>query len=1575
MKNFMPKKLLLFKLIIISRLILNLVSIECNRSYPIFRNNECVSTYCNETQFSKGECIIDNPIIRTTWLTNIIIFENTNGEIDFFYDYRNLEKIMLKTSFSNSTERLYYGMEYKDDKQYIFYDDDKNYFPYIKKNTNLLETNGITNSQSGFIDNGNYCFIISIGTKNSNIEILDLDNYSNDLIIISRENFLNSTNRIIRGISSFIGSVNYYLIYGLIISEIDDPSNNYFSLFSYEISYNTPENFITLIYSKYFELVKGEIISCFNFEKGMGHLSCIYLSEDYNYTIINIFNNIINNQDSPFTVYYKKKIGFLANTTNENIFFKGIFFDTRKGIYCFFSGDSNEIPTFLFKEIDKNTFNLTDLYSEFPVVYLKEYSFNNDFKYNDIVLCYIEEKKFYFASTDIDKKFLIIAQFQIFTSSSDQKNKLLIRYYIIKLQEYYNIKILNGLKAIVYNSHSSDYYLSLAIDFGYNDIFQNSQEINNNEALIFFSYANVTSKKDFDFIEYAFKNNLDYFVANFTENFVIENNIFGYKLDGIGIMDQTIEDGINYYDFKSGQLLDFVGEESWDFYREVDQDSIKVDLTDYSLEKITIYINYGFYLSTPIKLEDYNQYCDNYNNEYGDIYDEEFYEEPIQRTAPYFFYYININKNLSRECNDTNCTLCLSDDRYYCLVCKDDNYTIIYNDSFKYGKNKICIKEEEIIGKTIAEEESSNSIDSTLNTELIISNSLNIYDELTYENSYIEKTIFSDFDSISYEKLSEIVENTNSQISNVPTIINNENSDNLSNFETMQINSDISNELIVSTNLKTISSTNLENIVSTNLEIMSDTQILNTEISNNNNTKELSLVDLFGDKYKDIELTNEQIKELYKNLKNYILNDYNGNPIIINTGNVKIQISTLDDQKNEDSELSNVDLGNCEKILREKYCKTDEDELVMLKFDVTINEEISTYVQYEIYESNSKTFLELKECSGSDVIINVPIDLESDLEFLYDMLASSGFNLFDSNDSFYNDICAAFSTENGTDILLYDRRMDIYQKTLNISLCQDGCKFLSYNSETKKAECDCPIQTNEIEIDLSEIKFDSNKMVADFYETIKNSNFRVLKCFKLVYNIRVFLKNYGSMIMTFLYLLFFTLMIISKLKSSTKINQYIQNIIRNKFSSNENSSCQKLDNLKKNNKVKIRKDRKDLNKSIKRGSKNENKKNKKTKNGKKRYKRNSVIDNNHNYKLEDILQNEDKEENNVIKNIKQAPNKRKINEKNLGLKNRIDKGSIDKNSYPFLSNSVNRILNENNQSQKKIENNKNNIYNINGININIYNNNHIVNKKISNKNINNSKDEKKGDLNLLKIKTDLNPENSHITEKLNDEEMNSLSYKKALLLDKRSYFQYYISLIKKKQLILFTFIPTNDYNLMSLKISLFIVSFALYLSINAFFFNDETMHKIYKNNGIYNVLSQIPQIIYSSLISALINILLKNLSLSESNILKIKKEEDMNAAVQKSKDIQKCIKIKFIIFFIISSILMLFFWYFISCFCAVYNNTQIILFKDTLISFSLSMLYPFGLNLLPGIFRIPSLRAKKKDKQCLYKFSKLIAFI
>ena len=228
---------------------------------------------------------------------------------------------------------------------------------------------------------------------------------------------------------------------------------------------------------------------------------------------------------------------------------------------------------------------------------------------------------------------------------------------------------------------------------------------------------------------------------------------------------------------------------------------------------------------------------------------------------------------------------------------------------------------------------------------------------------------------------------------------------------------------------------------------------------------------------------------------------------------------------------------------------------------------------------------------------------------------------------------------------------------------------------------------------------------------------------------------------------------------------------------------------------------------------------------------------------------------------------------------------------------------------------------------------------------------------------------------LNDQELNSLEYEKALMIDKRSYLQYYWSLLKKKQLIIFTFYTSNDYNLISVKIFLFLMSFSLYLTINGFFFSDDTMHKIYTDNGKFDIIYQIPQILYSSIVSAIINMILKQLSLSEKNILSLKQVKDIKRIIYYSKRIKKCLKIKFTIFFILGFIFLFFFWYFLSCFCAVYNNTQIILIKDTLISFGLSMLYPFGLNLLPGLFRIPALKARKKDKKVIYKIGGIIGLL
>ena len=193
---------------------------------------------------------------------------------------------------------------------------------------------------------------------------------------------------------------------------------------------------------------------------------------------------------------------------------------------------------------------------------------------------------------------------------------------------------------------------------------------------------------------------------------------------------------------------------------------------------------------------------------------------------------------------------------------------------------------------------------------------------------------------------------------------------------------------------------------------------------------ELNIGDFLNGKYKDKNLSNEELKKLYKEFKEYIIEEYNGNNTIIKTGNVNIQISNIDAQKYA-KDLSNVDLGKCEEILKEKYCNSSNDSLIMLKFDIRPENEKSTYVQYEIYDPNSKTFLKLEECIDSNIIIDIPLELDNDLELLYYLLSKSGYNLFNSSDSFYNDICATFTTQNGTDILLSDRRMDVYKTTVN----------------------------------------------------------------------------------------------------------------------------------------------------------------------------------------------------------------------------------------------------------------------------------------------------------------------------------------------------------------------------------------------------------------------------------------------------------------------------------------------------------------------------------------------------------------
>ena len=222
---------------------------------------------------------------------------------------------------------------------------------------------------------------------------------------------------------------------------------------------------------------------------------------------------------------------------------------------------------------------------------------------------------------------------------------------------------------------------------------------------------------------------------------------------------------------------------------------------------------------------------------------------------------------------------------------------------------------------------------------------------------------------------------------------------------------------------------------------------------------------------------------------------------------------------------------------------------------------------------------------------------------------------------------------------------------------------------------------------------------------------------------------------------------------------------------------------------------------------------------------------------------------------------------------------------------------------------------------------------------------------------------------LKDFELDSLNYKDALKLDHRNYCQFYISLLKNNHPLIFSFSCFNDYNSKIIKIFLFFFSFNLDLAINALFFNDDTMHKIYEDKGKFNLLYQLPQIIYSTLIGRVIDSIIRYFALPQDNVVEFKQQKNKKNLQSKYKNLLYIIKIKIIIFFVISFLVVIFLGYYIICFCGIYINTQSHLINDSIISLITSIFYPFAMNIIPGIFRSISLRVKRPTRGYLYRFS------
>ena len=306
-----------------------------------------------------------------------------------------------------------------------------------------------------------------------------------------------------------------------------------------------------------------------------------------------------------------------------------------------------------------------------------------------------------------------------------------------------------------------------------------------------------------------------------------------------------------------------------------------------------------------------------------------------------------------------------------------------------------------------------------------------------------------------------------------------------------------------------------------------------------------------------------------------------------------------------------------------------------------------------------------------------------------------------------------------------------------MSICEINCDFISYNYETQESVCSCGIKT-EIPL-MKDIKFDKNVLFKSFTNINNIANIKIMKCYKTVFKKENIIKNIGFFIFIFDILLNLIFLFLYCFKYYKILIGEIK-----KFKLNIINLYKSTNNKKIKNKQILAPLSKNRNNQINNIEENNLKKLKSKSKIKKEKKQKKKINS---IKVNSIKINNNNDEN----NDNFIPKGKKGKSKKL---NKIKRSKIIKKPLNHYSD-INMNSKNNNNSDLKLEFNREK----NGENI-----------------------EEKKEI------------------KLNNSELNNLEFGDAIIKDKRSFIQYYISLLRMNHSVLFIF-NSDDLNSRIIKLN------------------------------------------------------------------------------------------------------------------------------------------------------------------------------
>ena len=592
-------------------------------------------------------------------------------------------------------------------------------------------------------------------------------------------------------------------------------------------------------------------------------------------------------------------------------------------------------------------------------------------------------------------------------------------------------------------------------------------------------------------------------------------------------------------------------------------------------------------------------------------------------------------------------------------------------------------------------------------------------------------------------------------------------------------------------------------------------------------------------------IENENLNELISDMINGTNDGY-----LILEDNINYHLTIIKQNNlmmNSISNVSSIDLGDCEYKLKEKYNISQDLPLILLKIDYFMNYSLIPLILYEIFNPITKKKLNLSICENNILNINVPTVV----------INESTLYKYDPNSNYYMDECSSTSSEIEYDMILSDRQN--YFIINNLSICENNCVFKGYDTKEKKSLCVCYIKTKSFAI--SELLGITDLFFNKFHISEKGI-IHSIKCISTLLSKEGLIKNIAFYIHILLSIILLVCCILFFRKGFNSLINIIQEIMMEK----EKKAKEEVLKFYKPEEPSIDIDKKNLDKMIK-----------------------------------------SRTPKNLRNDFKEAIPKYDIN---------------SQENYTNDQKSINKLE----------------IYKIRG--------------------------SEKSQTYQLETEKDYN---------YSEFEMNSLNFQDAIGVDIRTFRQIYVSFIFYNHPYFFIFNTSNVYNSIYIKLSLLLISFSLHYFVNSLFITKEIIHEVYETGNAKYINKFIMYIIISSIICYAMDKIIKFIFLSDYNILSIYKEALFNNAKIRAKQVRKVLLIKYVLFYIIGIIYIIFSGYYLSIFGAVYRNTQFILIKNIILSYAISSIFPFIIIIIPSLLRRYAL--KDSTRGWVFNISRYLQYL